>query len=47
MSTIYAVGSLMTNLPTEVTMTYGGLFNSSNWGFVGGTNVPIINGRGY
>jgi hypothetical protein len=47
MSTSYAVGSLLTNLPAGATMTYGGVFNSSNWGFSGGVNVPIINSRGY
>lgn len=47
MSTMYGQPSTLNNMPTDTTMTYGGLFNSSNWGFVGGVNVPIPNARGY
>ena len=47
MSTMYGQPSTLNNMPTQVTMTYGGVFNSSNWGFNGGVNVPIANARGY
>jgi hypothetical protein len=47
LSTLYGEPSTLNNVPTNMTMTYGGVFNSSNWGFTYGTNVPIPNARGY
>ena len=47
LSTLYGQPSTLNNMPTKVCMTYGGVFNSAAWGFVGGTNVPVPNARGY
>jgi hypothetical protein len=44
-STMYGQPSTLSNMPTDVTMTYGGVFNSDSWGLIAGT--PIANGRGY
>jgi hypothetical protein len=33
-------------MPTRVCMTYGGVFNSANWGLYA-SNVPVPNARGY
>jgi hypothetical protein len=45
MSTMYGQPSTLNNMPTHTTMTYGGVFNSSNWGI--NVDTPIANGRGY
>jgi hypothetical protein len=45
MSTMYGQPSTLNNMPTDVTMTYGGVFNSSNWGI--NVDTPIANARGY
>jgi hypothetical protein len=47
LSNMYGQPSTLSNMPTNYCMTYGGVFNSSNWGFVGGVNVPVPNARGY
>ena len=47
LSNMYGQPSTLNNMPTNYCMTYGGVFNSSNWGFVGGVNVPVPNARGY
>ena len=47
LSNMYGQPSTLNNMPTDYCMTYGGVFNSSNWGFVGGVNVPVPNARGY
>jgi hypothetical protein len=44
-STMYGQPSTLSNMPTDLTMTYGGVFNSDSWGLIAGT--PIPNGRGY
>jgi hypothetical protein len=45
MSTMYGQPSTLNNMPTDVTMTYGGVFNSDPWGI--NLDTPIANGRGY
>jgi hypothetical protein len=47
LSTLYGQPSTLNNMPTNVCMTYGGVFNSVSWGLTAGVNVPVPNARGY
>jgi len=47
LSTFYCSPSTLNQIPTQYTMTYGAVANNSSYGIVAGSNMPVLNGRGY